>query len=96
MKKIIDIPEDFCNYVEGLMYETNARKDVLAFMINQPSINKERFEEYHKEYLEFYSKYEIAKREIQEIYVNPEYKDTALNWNLNFKTSQLEIELRDE
>lgn len=96
MKKIIPMPEDFCNYVEGLMYETNARRDVIAFMLNSVILNKERFDEYHKEYLEFYAKYELVKSEIQKTYVDEVYGNQAIKWNLNFQTQELEIDLKDE
>ena len=96
MKKIVPMPEDFCNYVEGLMYETNARRDVIAFMLNSVILNKERFDEYHKEYLEFYAKYELVKSEIQKTYVDEVYGNQAIKWNLNFQTQELEIDLKDE
>jgi len=96
MRKNIPMPEDFCNYVEGLMYETNARKDVIAFMLNSAILNQERFDQYHKEYLEFYAKYELVKNEIQKTYVDEVYGNQAIKWNLNFKTQELEIDLKDE
>lgn len=96
MKKIVPMPEDFCNYVEGLMYETNARRDVIAFMLNSVILNQERFDQYHKEYLEFYAKYELVKNEIQKTYVDEVYGNQAIKWNLNFKTQELEIDLKDE
>lgn len=96
MRKIVPMPEDFCNYVEGLMYETNARRDVIAFMLNSAILNQERFDQYHKEYLEFYAKYELVKNEIQKTYVDEVYGNQAIKWNLNFKTQELEIDLKDE
>ena len=96
MRKNVPMPEEFCNYVESLMYETNARKDVIAFMIDRNVDNKERFDQYHKEYLEFYAQYELVKQEIQKTYVDEVYGDQAIRWNLNFQTQELEIDLKDE
>lgn len=95
MKKVVPMPEEFCNYVESLMYETNARKDVIAFMINSAILNQERFDQYHKEYLEFYAQYELVKQEIQKTYVDEVYGNQAIKWNLNFQTQELEIDLKD-
>ena len=95
MRKNVPMPEDFCNYVEGLMYETNARRDVIAFMINSTILNQERFDQYHTEYLEFYAKYELVKKEIQKTYVDEVYGNQAIKWNLNFQTQELEIDLKD-
>ena len=91
MKEYVDIPENLCNYIEGLMYETNARKDVITFMLSQDNINEERFKQYHDEYLTFYAKYETAKSEITNNFIIPKYGDTKLIWNLNFSTNQLEV-----
>lgn len=91
MTEYIEIPEDLALYIEGLMYETNARKDLLSFIMHQENFNQERFKEYHNEYINFYTKYELAKKEMEENYILNKYKDKQVSWTLNFKTHTLEV-----
>lgn len=92
MKEYIKVPEELSNYIQGLMYETNARKDLLTFMLRQEVMPKERVEKYHDEYVTFFTKYEMAKQEMVNEYILPKYhKD--VNWRLNFSTSTLEISI---
>lgn len=87
--RTIKIPEDLCNYIESLMYETNSRKDVIAFMLRQGTAEGEAFDRYHRQYLEFYAKYETAKEELVAKYIAPAAPNC--NWNLNFRTQEVEI-----
>lgn len=87
------IPLDLSNYMEGLMYETNARKDLCSYMVNSGMNETKQFEDYHKEYIEYYTKYELAKQEITNTYVAPEYPKAK--WNLDFFDATLYIEVPD-
>ena len=51
MKYQCVIPEEVSNHMEGLMYEMNARKDLLAFMIVNGMNHSEDFKIYHQEYV---------------------------------------------
>lgn len=86
----IDVPKDMSNYLESLMYETNARQDVISYMIDHGMNSSEAFERYHAEYVEYYVKYNTAKHELESRYI------TSLNlgkvsWVMNFHTNQLEV-----
>ena len=95
MKEYIEIPQKMSDYIEGLMYEVNARKDLLTFMVRQDDILEERFKQYHEEYLKFFAKYEMAKDELTETYIRPKYKNTEdISWNLNFRTHTLEVTIK--
>lgn len=91
MKIVKDIPEELSNYLEALCYETGARKDLLAFMVERGMQKQEAFLEYQKEFVECYSRYEIAKTELASEYVTPEFP--GAKWNLDFATHELTIEV---
>lgn len=56
MDKTIKIEnESAVNFLESLAYEVNARKDLLAYMLqNGTKPEDENFQAYHKEYQEFF------------------------------------------
>ena len=86
------VSEDMSNYIEGLMYEVNARKDLVAFCIERGmSLDGEIFQRYHKEYVDFSAQYEMAKKELEKTYVQAEYPNSK--WRLDFPTHTLTIEV---
>lgn len=89
----IQLPEDLVNYIESLSYEVGARKDMLAFMVDRGMMGTEGYEKYHDSYLEFYSKYEIAKRDLEARFVRPNHPNCT--WSLDFDTGVLSIEVKD-
>ena len=88
----VEIPEEVCNYLESLMYETNARKNLLAFCIEHDLNEKDAFNDYHKEYIEFSAQYEMAKEEMASKYIYPKYP--SCTWNLNFNTKIAIVEVQ--
>lgn len=91
MEKII-IPQDVSNYIEGLMYEVNARKDLVAFCIDRGiSIDSDVFQRYHKEYVDFSAQYEMAKKEMESTYIMPKHPNCK--WNLDFSTHTVVVEV---
>lgn len=91
----VEIPEDTSTYIESLQYELNARKDLLAFMIERGQNNSEGFKKYHTEYMEFNAQYEMAKSEMAATYIVPKYGKNA-TWNLDFRTRIATVEYSDE
>lgn len=87
----IEIPKDLSTYIESLAYETNSRKDIIAFMIDRGMINSEGFQSYHNEYQEYYMKYELAKKEMADKYVSPEHP--GCTWTLDFQTGIVTVEV---
>lgn len=90
MKYTVTIPRELCDYLEALMYEVNARKDLLAFMLDHDMGNSEAFQNYQKEYVECYASYEIAKHEMAMKYITPKYPNGR--WSVNFTNSTVEID----
>lgn len=94
MKEKIEvvIPEKMSDYIEGLMYEVNARKNLVAFCIERGmDLEGEVFQRYHKEYVDFTAQYELAKKEMEREYVSPKYP--GAKWRLDFATQTLHIEV---
>lgn len=93
MTTIIKIEETIRDYVESLDYEFSARRDIIAFMIeNNMNINSEAFGQYQKEMMEFKVKFSTAKKELEERYVLPILKDNQkAQWMLDYQTCELII-----
>ena len=95
MIKTIIIPEDFSAYIQSLQYETYARFNLCAFCLRN-NIQNESFEKYHNEYIEFNAEYQIAKSELENIYVIPEIGDNKnYTWTLNFNTNEVIINVNE-
>ena len=89
-KITITIPESLSNYIEGLQYEVNARRDIIALLIRQGEDGSDSFKRYHKEYLEYYAKLETAKDTMANEYVKPSYPEC--DWRLDFGTGTILVE----
>lgn len=94
MKYQCVIPEEVSNHMEGLMYEMNARKDLLAFMIVNGMNHSEDFKIYHQEYVESMINYEKGKKELANNYVLDKYPNCT--WALDFATHTINIEVKNE
>ena len=86
----VKIPDKMVDYLESLQYECNARADLLAFLIRSGLKDTEGFESYHAEYVKFHIEYEIAKKELDTLYLRPVCKQ-PYKWNLNFGTKEVTI-----
>lgn len=83
MKKFeVNIPEDICNYLEALMHESDARKDLIAFCMERGVSNTAMFDKYHREYVEFETQYRMAKDEMVAKFIAPEHPNCS--WELDF------------
>ena len=95
-QKIILIPADFCNYIQGLQYEVEARQSLLNFILtHSSSFTDEIFKRYHDEYVNFYAQYQISREQLVERYIKPlniKWKD----WSLDFNTEELYINYNTE
>lgn len=93
--KNVKVPEGLVNLIESLQYEANARKDLLAFMLNNGMGETEGYTKYHYDYIEFSAKFDIAKRDFEQNFVKVKYPD-AISWNLDFASNTVAIVLRDD
>lgn len=87
----IEIPEALCDYIESLKFECDARADLVAYMIRLNIAETPRFQKYHTEYVEFRTKYEIAKRELADTFVKPVMVTDKYRWELDFTKREVTI-----
>jgi hypothetical protein len=80
------VSPDFCDYVESLMYELDARRDLCAFMVDHGMSETEHFEKYHDAYLKANAEYAIAKGELTKM------AGSGKKWWLDFDNRELVIE----
>ena len=71
--------------LEKLQYEVFVRQNILIFLIQMNSNKKDNFNKIHKEYINFYQKYEKAKRNLEYIYLKSINRNFN-SWDLNFNT----------
>lgn len=94
MTKVITIEnQELINLIEGLQVEVNARKDLLAYMLQNDMVGAQTdsFDRYQQEYREFFVKLDSAKDELQKTYVLPITGTKNASWNLDFATNELTI-----
>ena len=93
----VNIPEDISIYLQRLQYEYQSRKDIIALLLethqNDVSvITSPTFIKYQELTGESVAAYDIAKAELEQMYVPKELNGHQINWNLDFNTSILTIE----
>lgn len=86
------VPEKMRDYLERLSYEVDARKDLLAFLVEREQDGSDSFKRYHKEYVDLRAEYEMAKKKLADRFVSPDYPDST--WKLDFSTCVLTIEVK--
>lgn len=99
MTKTITIPEEVKNKVQRADIERCARRDIIAFILennNDINIDNERFQNYQKEYSEKFNNFEVLKSEIEKEYVKPNIGNyQAIRWNLDYNTNEITITIKD-
>lgn len=89
MKKI-KVEKKMVEYLEMLSFETESRKSLLGYLIERGiSLDSQEFQDYHKEYREWFVKYELAKRELEKQYVLPASEGKSIPWSLDFASGEL-------
>lgn len=97
----IDIKNDeLINYIERLHYEVEQRKDIIQRLIEAHAndidavvLTSPAFKAYSTELSEFVAEYESAKQEFQDEYVPKYLTSHQINWNLDFHSKQLKIDI---
>ena len=88
---IIKIDSNICKNIEALQYEVESRKDVIVAVLSGiVSMKSDKFNDYHTEYQNYFIKYNKAKQDMINQYVEPSFKNKP--WNLTFDTCELLIE----
>jgi len=78
------VPESICNYLEGMIFDLEGTKDLIAFLLRDSLVNKEALSDYKLQYDELYVKCELLKKEITQVYANGNP-----HWTLDFITGEL-------
>lgn len=99
MEKSFEVEREMSNYLESLHYETEARKEIVTFMLNNNmDIKSEAFERYHSEYVELSVEYKTAKKELEKSYISDELREDlggVVTWNLDFESGILSLKGRE-
>lgn len=95
---VIEIPEDVSSYIQRLSYEVESMKEIVSLLMennrhDSSFIQTPIFKEYSKELTEAIASFELAKSELEKNFVPEELKEHNYNWNLDFSTYELTIEV---
>lgn len=92
----IKIDSNLCSYIEALQYEKDRTNEIVAFMLSHDYDTKTpAFKQWDKDNQVSYVKYQEAKNELESKYIRslPDFQDKKVNWNLDFDTGTLNVEV---
>ncbi len=87
----VKISEELRDYIQKLHYEKEARISLLLHMLSNDKFTKEKFDKIHDEYLDFFIQCEIAKNELQDIFIGQFTNGKKVPWNLIFSDCEVII-----
>ncbi len=92
MKKFkIDIDEQVVLTIQRLDFEVQAREFIVKSLMQSDIANYEIFKQYHSEYVDYFSQFEIAKSMITNKYIPNALKEHETSWNIDYASKTLEI-----
>lgn len=89
--KRIKIDENLSNELQTIHYEINARKSVIAYMVEAKINNSEGFKQYHKDFNALNVEYEKLKSIVAQKYLPDEYKEKNFIWQMDFDACEFVI-----
>lgn len=102
MKTIkIDITQEMVNYLQRLNFEVETREEIITKLIeihkndiDDSLFTSKPFLKYSEELSRVKAEYEIAKLEVEKLYVPTElYGVHQYNWTINFQTNEMIIDV---
>ena len=85
MEKIIKISYDLRDYIEGLQYELDGLKDIIAFLSRDELVKQENIDYYYNKYIDLNAEYNLAKSSLAETY------KIKGRWFLDFANAELHV-----
>lgn len=90
MIKNVIIEDSIASNIEILQYEVESRKEIIAQILSSMiHVQGSLFENYQKQYHEYFVAYNKAKSDMLKAYNIP----ASANWTLNFDTKELTYEV---
>lgn len=101
MRRIdIRVNDETVNYMERLSFEIEGAKRIIKELITDNAtdarvLEGETFKRYNTRYEENVAAFEIAKKELEQTYIPKVLKNVAIQWNLEFSTGIMTIDILD-
>lgn len=94
----IDITEDTVSKIQRIHSETEARMLLLNRLMETHKddasfIDSALFKKYHEEYVTMSTAFDEAKHVLETDYIPKYLQDHQLNWNLDYATCQLNVDI---
>ena len=95
MKQIIDLSdyEHELNFLERLMHETEARKEICAYLVDTHQNKTEAYKEYFEEFIQYRIAFNIEKDRFVKENIQPNIEGTIKSWSINFYDKEIELEV---
>ena len=85
MDKVVKVSEELRDYIEGLQYELDGLKDILAFLGRDELVKQENVDYYYKKYIDVNAEYNLAKSSLEETY------KIKGRWFLDFSKAEIYV-----
>lgn len=95
MQQIIDLSEyeQELNLLERLQHETEARKEICAYLVDTHQNHSEAYQEYFEEFIQYRMAFEMEKDRFIKEEVKRLVDEPILNWRINFYDKEIEVEV---
>lgn len=91
----IPIDPTMSDYVQYLFYKTNAYKTIIEEVLLQKrdyNINEELFKKYNDEYQHYFTKLELYKMEVLQLFAKEYYGKENMNFRFDFLNYEVVVE----
>lgn len=88
-----EIPQELSNYIQTLELEKSARENLILTIITagiDPTVGNAKM--YFDEYIEFAIKANLAKEELQYMYIPAGIMNKNTEWSLDYRTNIITVE----
>lgn len=95
MKQIIDLSgyEKELNLLERLLHETEARKEICAYLVDTHQSKTDAYQEYFEEFIQYRAAFNMEKDRFVNEEVSKMVDKPIMNWRINFYDKEIEIEV---
>lgn len=86
------IPSEQVKIIEKLDFQVKGREFIIKNMLSGGTkFDNKIFKQYHDEYIDYFTQFEIAKNMINDKYIPEELNEDGSNWSLNYANCILTI-----
>lgn len=81
------------NLLERLQHETEARKEICAYLVDTNQNGTDAYQEYFEEFIQYRAAFNIEKDRFVNEKVQSQVKDVIKTWRIDFYGKEIEVEV---